>query len=129
VGFPQAAEVKRADFQHAIAETRLLDDLSAGGLMTVTFILLLASWGVLGVIVLVLAAYKTKLGRQEDDHIHFSEREAALVASQAQVAHRLELVEKWGKTLTVVLVLYGIALGAYYLYTLFQLQSTRAIVD
>lgn len=97
--------------------------------MNSTFLMLVASWGLLGLTVLILAVYKSKLGRQEDDHIHFSDREAALVTSQAQVAHRLEVVEKWGKTLTVILLLYGIALGAYYLYNLFQLQSTRAIVD
>jgi hypothetical protein len=97
--------------------------------MNSTFLMLLASWGILGVTVLALAAYRTQLGRREDDRIHFSDTEAALVSQQNQFAHRIEVIEKWGKSLTVLLVLYGIALGGYYLYTLFQLQSTRAIVD
>jgi hypothetical protein len=97
--------------------------------MTPTFILLLASWAVLGITVLALAAYRTQLGHREDDHIHFTDTEAALVNQQTQFANRVDVIEKWGKTLTVLLVLYGIALGAYYLYTLFQLQSTRALVD
>ena len=79
--------------------------------MNPTFVMLLASWVVLGVIVLVLAMYRTKLARVEDDAIHFSEREAALVNQQTQFAHRVEVVERWGKTLTVVLILYGVALG------------------
>jgi hypothetical protein len=97
--------------------------------MNPTLLMLLASWGMLGVTVLALAAYRSQLGRREDDRIHFSDQEAALVNQQTQVAHRIEVIEKWGKTLTVVLVLYGMALAAYYLYTLFQLQSTRSLVD
>lgn len=95
--------------------------------MNPTFMMMVVGWGMLGIVVVALAVYKMKLGRQEDDNIHIANVEAAAVVGR--VAHRLELVERWGKTLTVVLVLYGIALGGYYLYTLFQLQSTRAIVD
>jgi hypothetical protein len=97
--------------------------------MNSTFLMLLASWGILGVTVLSLAAYRSQLGRREDDRIHFTDREAALVNQQNQFAHRIDIIEKWGKTLTVLLVLYGIALGGYYVYTLFQLQATRTIVD
>ena len=97
--------------------------------MNSTFLMLLAAWGALGLTVLVLALYRTQLGRREDDTIHFADREVALVGQQTQFARRVDVIEKWGKTLTVVLVLYGIALAAYYLYTLFQLQATRAIVD
>ncbi|HET8547899.1 MAG TPA: hypothetical protein VFL57_07845 [Bryobacteraceae bacterium] len=97
--------------------------------MNPTFLMLLAAWGILGLTVLALAAYRTQLGRREDDRIHFSDREAALVTEQTQVAHRIEVIEKWGKTLTVLLVLYGIAIGAYYLYTLWQAQTTRVILD
>jgi hypothetical protein len=93
------------------------------------FLMLLCSWGLLGLVVLGLALYRAKLGGGDDDHIHFSDREAALVNAQAAHAHRVEAVEKWGKALTVVLVMYGVALAAYYVYALFVAQSTRAIVD
>jgi hypothetical protein len=97
--------------------------------MNQTFFILLSSWALLGLLVIVLAVYRARLARTEDDHIHFSDREAALVSEQTHHAQRVEVVEKWGKTLTVVLVLYGVALAAYYLYNLFLVQSTRAIVD
>jgi hypothetical protein len=96
--------------------------------MNQNFILLLSSWGVLAVIVLILAAYRQQLGRQEDDAIHVNDFEAATVTHQSEVAHRIDKIEKWGKTLTILLVLYGIALGVYYLYTLWQLQSRTTIM-
>ena len=97
--------------------------------MSQNFIMLLVSWGVLALIVLVLAVYRNALGRREDDSLHVSDREAALVTEQNAVAHRIDAIEKWGKSLTVVMILYGLALGAYYLYTMWQMQSTRALVD
>jgi hypothetical protein len=32
------------------------------------------------------------------------------------LAHRLESIDRWGKTLTVVVAVYGVALAAIYLY-------------
>ncbi len=86
-------------------------------------IVLLSSWGVLALIVLMLAAYRSQLGRQEDDQIHMSGFDAGAISHQTAVAHRIDVVEKWGKTLTVVLVLYGLVLGAWYLRFLWEATS------
>jgi hypothetical protein len=87
------------------------------------FVLLLSTWGVLALVVLILAAYRSQLGRQEDDHIHMADFEATAVPHQAAVAHKIDAVEKWGKLLTVVLVVYGLVLGGYYFYTLWAAQQ------
>jgi hypothetical protein len=94
-----------------------------------TFIMLLASWGVLAAVVLGMAVYHNLLARREDDHIHFSEQEAALVNAQTQTAHRIDTLEKWSKMLTILLVSYGVVLALYYLYLLWQTQSTRTLID
>lgn len=97
--------------------------------MNQNLIVLLTSWGILGLIVLVLAAYRSQLSRKEDDHIHMSDFDSGVVAQQAAVSNRIDAVERWGKTLTVVLVVYGVALAAYYMYTLWQAQSSTVIMQ
>jgi hypothetical protein len=72
--------------------------------------------GVLALIVLALAAYRRVVASQEDDSIHISEREVAMVSQQEAVAHRLEVIDRWGKVSTVVAVLYGLAIGGVMLY-------------
>jgi hypothetical protein len=91
--------------------------------------MLLASWGVLAAVVLVLAVYRGRLGRHEDDTIHINDQEAALVSAQAQAAHRIDVIERWGKSLTVLLVLYGLCIGAYYLYNLWEMQNTTIMMN
>ena len=41
---------------------------------------------------------------------------AACSTDQVSLAHRLALIDRWGKSLTVVVALYGVALAAIYLY-------------
>jgi len=40
------------------------------------------------------------------------------------LAHRLEMIDKWGKMLTVVVAVYGLALGAIYLYQAWKFVPT-----
>ena len=87
------------------------------------FVLYLSTWGALALVVLILAAYRSQLGRQEDDQIHMTDFEAGAVPHQAAVAHKIDVIETWGKLLTVVLVVYGLVLGCYYFYTLWAAQQ------
>lgn len=74
-------------------------------------------WVLLLIVVIALAFYRSRLAREEDDIPHISEPEADVYASrQIAIANKLEKVEFWGKLLTVVLVLYGLALAAAYSY-------------
>jgi hypothetical protein len=91
--------------------------------MPQSFVLLLSGWGVLALIVLILAAYRSQLGRQEDDQIHVSVGDAGTITHQAEVAHRVDAIEKWGKILTAVLVIYGLALGGWYLKILWEASN------
>jgi hypothetical protein len=70
-------------------------------------------WGVLAIVVVSLIIYRKSVTSREDDSIHL---EGSAPAEQAILAHRVELIDRWGKTLTVVVALYGVALAAIYLY-------------
>lgn len=73
-------------------------------------------WVILAAVVVALAIYRSVVGKAEDDSIHVSAVEAAATANQMQLAKKLESIERWGKILTLVAVLTGLALAAAYIY-------------
>jgi len=53
----------------------------------------------------------------EDDTLHVSaDPDGRIAAQQAAMAARLEKIDRWGKILTIVVVVYGLVLGAAFLY-------------
>ncbi|MCC7237236.1 MAG: hypothetical protein IT163_18140 [Bryobacterales bacterium] len=70
-------------------------------------------WGVLALLVAVLAIYRMSVGSKEDDQIHLGASETQASAMQIALAHKLEVLDKLGKYLTVAAVLYGAGLVAW----------------
>lgn len=77
-------------------------------------------WVVLAAIVGSLALYRKFISRTEVDLIHLGDRESQVVSEQAKFAHRLEAIDRWGKILTIAVIVYGIAIAAAYLYSAWQ---------
>ena len=82
------------------------------------------TWAILAVVVLGLALYRFTLAGHEDESLHVSDVEARQVVEQKQVFVKLNRVEFWGKLLTVVVILYGLAIAGAYLYHAW-LQSSQ----
>ncbi|MBI5085358.1 MAG: hypothetical protein HZB13_12265 [Acidobacteria bacterium] len=76
------------------------------------------AWTVLAVIVMVLALIRRSVAAKEDDTLHLG-GEAAVVEQQVDVAKKLETLDKWGKILTVVLAITGVALACWWGYAQF----------
>jgi hypothetical protein len=72
------------------------------------------SWVGFTTVVITLAIYRKVVAVKEDDFLHVSD--ANLISQQAQVAHRLELIDRWGKILTAVSLLWGFVLLGIFLY-------------
>ena len=87
-----------------------------------------AVWSLFAAIVAGLAFYRKMLAAHEDDSIHISEGGARLIPEQIATAHRIELIDKWGKSLTAVVVLAGLVMAAIYVYNTFQTGTGIAIV-
>lgn len=73
-------------------------------------------WAVLALAVVGLIVYRRIVSASEDDMIHVSDPAGAVTSQQVSVAQKLDQIDKWGKTLTVVVVVYGIILAAIYVY-------------
>jgi hypothetical protein len=81
-----------------------------------TMTTLVSVWGGLFLAVLALAGARKWVSRREDDTVHLADGEVELVQHQASVATILSRVDLWGKVLTVIVVLYGLAIAARMLY-------------
>jgi len=85
----------------------------------------LIAWLLLGIAVAVLAFMRKSVASKEDDVIHLSGDAAVVTGQQVEVAKRLEAIDKWGKRLTVLLLVTGLILGAFYAVQLWN-ESSRA---
>jgi len=78
-------------------------------------------WFVLGLVVVGLALYrKLTVVHEEPDLVHLAAGEERDIPHQVELAHKLDVVDRWGKTLTVVTVVTGLVLAAIYLYGAFE---------
>ncbi len=85
----------------------------------------LVIWAVLATVVVFLALYRRRLYMKTDELLHVLDAEAPLVATQVEIGKKLEKVDFWGKTLTVIVGLYALAIGGMYLYKLFTDTTIR----
>jgi hypothetical protein len=74
------------------------------------------SWLVLGVCVAVLALYRKLVSSREDDFLHLASGQSHLISKQTDLSQRLQKIDFWGKTLTIVLAVYGLALLGIFIY-------------
>ncbi len=79
-------------------------------------------WVILAIATLGLALYRKLISAGEEDLIHLGPGEERQIPEQVALAGRLKAIDRWGKTLTIVTVLVGLAMAALYLYQAFQVH-------
>ena len=89
--------------------------------------LLLTILALLALTVLALFIWRKSVARNEDDQLHVLAGGAQVAAQQTAVSQKLELIDKWGKILTVVTVVYGLVVGGLYLYQSWIQNSTTGV--
>ena len=78
---------------------------------------LISVWIVLGVATLILAIYRHILTlHNEQDVVHLADSEQGQIAKQTSLARRLDRIDGWGKSLTIVVTVIGLGLATAYLY-------------
>ena len=78
-------------------------------------------WALLALVVLALIAYRKIVSLKEDDTLHLGS--AIATTEQVSVSHKLDQIDKWGKLLTVIALVYGLLLAAGYTYQIWQVAS------
>jgi hypothetical protein len=79
-------------------------------------------WALLAVVVIVMAGYRKVISGKEDETLHLSNPTAN--TQQVVVGHKLEVIDKWGKLLTIIAAIFGLLLGLAYTYQTW-VQSSR----
>jgi hypothetical protein len=80
----------------------------------INFIPFLAVWVVMAIAVIAMLAWRKTVSSHDDETLHVMD--VAAVSQQADVAHKLEVIDKWGKILTGLTVVFGLVLVALYFY-------------
>ncbi len=73
-------------------------------------------WAVLAIATLGLALYRKLVSASEEDLVHLGPGEERRIPQQVSLAAKLEGIDRWGKILTIVTVVIGLAMAALYLY-------------
>jgi hypothetical protein len=81
---------------------------------------LLVVWSVLALVVLALFVWRQSVARNEDDSLHVMH---GALAPQTSMAQKLDVIDKWGKILTVITVVSGLLIAAAYVYAQFAGRS------
>jgi hypothetical protein len=83
--------------------------------MNVTFVV--SVWLVLGIVTLMLAIYRQVFTvHHEQDVVHLADSEQREIAKQASLVRRLNTIDGWGKSLTIIVTVMGLGLATAYLY-------------
>ena len=82
----------------------------------------ICTWALLAVVVLGMAAYRYLLVRHEDTTLDVMES-ASLASEQARVFKKAAAIERWGKPLTLVVIVYGLVLVGIYMYHAWELSG------
>ncbi len=80
--------------------------------MNINFTPFAVLWIVFAVVVAGLAAYRWLVSENEEDTLHLSNpREEG---RQVVITHRLDVIDRWGKLLTIAAAVYSVLLAAAY---------------
>jgi hypothetical protein len=80
--------------------------------LTLTPFLVLEIVLVLAVIAMIV--WRKMISRNEDDTLHVMHGAGPSV--QSELAQKLDVIDKWGNILTVITVVFGLLVGAAYVY-------------
>jgi pyruvate/2-oxoglutarate dehydrogenase complex dihydrolipoamide dehydrogenase (E3) component len=72
------------------------------------------AWAMLGCVVVVLALMRRAITAEEDDSVHLNADVNAAAGQQLETAKKLEVIDRWGKGLTIALAASGLVLAVFY---------------
>ena len=65
---------------------------------------------------IVVSFWRRSVAVQEDPALHLGTEHAVTAAQQVAIAKKLAQIDKWIKLLTLIVVVFGVLLGAAFLY-------------
>jgi hypothetical protein len=84
----------------------------------------LGLWGALFLAYLTVVIMRWSLGKQEDYHLHVSDYEQQLVSVQSNVAHKLDVLDRWKTILLILVIVTAVLLGGLQVYNFWMYSSS-----
>ena len=94
--------------------------------MQATLMIQVVIWVAIGVALVSLALYRKFISAAESDILHLRDSESNEIAGQKNYANRLDALDRWGKILTITLIVFGVVVGCEYLIVAWN-QSNRTV--
>ncbi len=91
--------------------------------MDTNFNWLIVSWLALAVTLVGLMLFRKHTSKSEDDFLHVNNATAGMLNSQAATAHQMNVLDRWVTILLTAVVIYGLGIGAWSLYQVWQVNS------
>ena len=82
--------------------------------MHIDFTPFVVIWALLAVVVLAMAGYRKTISAKEEETLHLTDPSETM--HQVAIASKLDVIDKWGKLLTVIAAVYGLLLALAYTY-------------
>ena len=73
--------------------------------------ILLYVWGAFAVATAGLALFRKFVANHKDDFVHSGPGQEKLIERQAETAHKLATLDRFGKLTTIITVVFGLVLG------------------
>lgn len=84
-------------------------------------------WSILAVVVIAMILWRKAVSSHEDDSLHVSQAEVGISQQQIGLAQKLDQIDKWGKILTVIVVVSGLILACVYFYQMWVASSSIGV--
>lgn len=88
------------------------------------FLPYIVTWSVCALIVLGVAIYRINLARRDDRSLDLLVKDEHVIEDQKMAVKKIKTIDHWGEALTVITVLYGLAIASVYLYQIWQ-EATK----
>ncbi len=86
--------------------------------MPSNFVPFVVLWTLMAAVVLAMVVWRKLVASHEDDQIHVLDGASESVSQhQVVIANKLDLIDKWGKTLTIITLIFGVVLAAAFVYS------------
>lgn len=80
-------------------------------------------------VTVALAFYRYFVAKEQDFHIHVAAGETPDVGKQTSIATKLNWIDRWGKTFTVLTLIYFLILLLIVLYEQWKVSATGVLVN
>jgi hypothetical protein len=91
--------------------------------------LLMAFWVAIFAAYAIVVLMRWNLGRREDDHLHFGDSEQQLVVAQSNIAHKLDVLDRWKTALLILTIVAGVIIAALHIYFSWHATTSTVVVN